>query len=168
MFNFKREENENQEFIFPDNLSRIALLSFYIILIALGFLFYKFVILTEIERVKLLDFAVRYQIMGTWINLILGFFFIPSIIMMVFGIKIICEKRYPSLGARVAVKTRIIRGKKAVRLGIGYLVFGSTAVFLLSLSIITTGIIRKSFVENPFKWVSKSSWEKAGLQRPKF
>lgn len=168
LFNFKREESDNREFIFPDNLSRITLLAFYVILIIAGFLFYNFVILAEVEKAKSLPFDALYEIMGNWINFTLGFFLIPSIIMVFFGIKIICEKRYPSFGARVAVKTRIIRGKKAVWLGIRYLIFGLIAVSLISGSIITTNAMRKSFMENPFKWASKDSWEKAGFQKPKF
>jgi len=163
----KQKEDENQEFIFPDNLSRIALLSFYIILISAGVLFYNFVVLTEIEKVKTLDFASRYEIMGVWINFTLGFFLIPSLIMAVYGIKIIRTKRCPSFGARVAVKTKIIRGEKATALGKMYLVFGIAASLLICASIVGTDSIRKSFVQNPMKWATKKSWEKAGLKKPK-
>ncbi|MCL1945594.1 MAG: hypothetical protein FWF51_00365 [Chitinivibrionia bacterium] len=168
MFNFKQKEDDEQEFIFPDNLSRISLLSFYLILIAAGFLFYNFVILPEIEKVKLLAMADRYRIAGNWINFILLFFAVPSAIMVFFGIKIIGEKRYPSFGARVAVKTKIIRGEKAVKLGKRYLIFGIFAIILIGASIVSTHRIRTSFMENPLKWATKASWEKAGMQRPNF
>ena len=168
MFNFKQKEDSGQEYIFPDNLSRISLLSFYLILIAAGFLFYNFIILPEIEKVKLLAIADRYRIAGNWINFILLFFIVPSAIMVFFGIKIIRDKRYPSFGARVAVKTKIIRGEKAVRLGRMYFIFGISAIFLISASIVSAHKIRTSFMENPMKWASKASWEKAGIQRPKF
>lgn len=166
MFRCKQSEIEDQDYIIPDNLSRIMLVSFYMILIAAAFLFYNFAVLPEIDRVKLLDFATRYEIMGMWIKLVLGFFIIPSVIMVVFGIKILHDKRYPSFGARVAVKTRIIRGKEAKKIGIRYLVLGLIAIALILFSINRTLDMHRSFMENPLGWATEKSWNDAGLKRP--
>jgi len=166
MFNLKQTETENQEYILSDNFSRITLGVFYLILIFAGILFYNFVIVQEVAKVKMLGLNVEDETIALWIKIILGFFFIPAFIMITLGIKILFEKRYPSLGAKVAVKTKIIRGKKARNLGIKYLVFGIFTIFIILTSMDRTIKMQKNFAEDPFRWATEKAWNKAGMEKP--
>lgn len=166
MFNLKQNETENQEYILPDNLSRIVLGAFYLFLILVGILFYNLAIVPEIAKVKLLGLNIHDETITLWIKVILGFFFIPAFIMAALGIKILFEKRYPALGARVAIKTKIVRGRKARNLGIRYLVFGLFTIYVVFTSMDRTMKMQKSFAENPFRWTTERAWNKAGLKKP--